>query len=118
MEREASLWGNRELGLRGAQEDAEGLLLPAGVPGDSQLEVLSGGSDESARGTTQGAAQPGRETGPHPSRGQKEPTESSPEPPACKKLLFFPNYEHFFNRGVGQRAEEDFIRTLRGCHCV
>lgn len=39
-------------------------------------------------------------SGPHPSRGQKEPTESSLERPACKKLLFFPNYEHFLTRGV------------------
>lgn len=42
--------------------------------------------------------------GPHPSRGQKEPTESSQERPACKKLLFFPNYEHFLTRGGGTQS--------------
>lgn len=44
--------------------------------------------------------------GPTHHEARKKLMESSLDPPACKRFLFFPNYEHFLTREEGTQSRE------------
>lgn len=60
----------------------------------------------------------GREKWAPPITRPERPTESFLEPPACKKLLFFPNYDFFFFNEKGKKPQSSNLGLHQDCVTV